>query len=371
MDSLLLDLEAVIERLGLERFVLCGEVHSGSLAITYAARHPEQVSHLILWCAWARAADFFGSARVRAFGRSLERDWIAYTEAAAQGMSGYSAPEYAHRVAAYLRDCVSEETAKAAYRALRRFDVTDLLPRVSTPTLVLHPERFDLIDIDMATGLASQLSNAQLTLVRGESSSPAVCDVEAIAEAIDEFLGEGDATTAVVAPESGAFRTILFSDVEDSTEMTERLGDTKARELLREHERMTREALKAHGGSEVKTMGDGFMASFGSATKALECAIALQRAFEGHNASAAEPIRVRVGVNAGEPIAEDEDLFGTAVNMAARIAAQADGGEILVADVVRQLVAGKEFLFNDRGETELRGFEDPVRVYEVRWRESE
>ena len=78
---------------------------------------------------------------------------------------------------------------------------------------------------------------------------------------------------------------------------------------------------------------------------------------------------MRIGLNAGEPIAEDEDLFGTAVNLAARVAAKAEGGEILVADVVRQLVAGKEFLFNDRGDTELRGFEDPVRVYEVRWRE--
>ena len=130
--------------------------------------------------------------------------------------------------------------------------------------------------------------------------------------------------------------------------------------------------LKAHGGSEVKTMGDGFMASFSSATKALECAIAIQSAFAERNESAEEPIKVRIGLNAGEPIAEDDpggrgDLFGTAVNMAARIAAKAEGGEILASNVVRKLVAGKEFRINDRGETELRGFEDPVRVYEVRW----
>ena len=121
-------------------------------------------------------------------------------------------------------------------------------------------------------------------------------------------------------------------------------------------------------------MGDGFMAFFTSASKALECAIAIQRALAAHNESAEEPIKVRVGLNAGEPIAEDDpggrgDLFGTAVNMAARIASKAEGGEILVSDVVRQLVAGKKFMFNDRGETEMRGFEDPVRVYEVRWRE--
>ncbi len=132
---------------------------------------------------------------------------------------------------------------------------------------------------------------------------------------------------------------------------------------------MVREALKAHGGSELKTMGDGFMASFSSATRALECAIAMQRAFAQHNESAEEPIRVRVGLNAGEPIAEDEDLYGTAVNLAARIAGKAKGGEILASDVVRGLVAGKEFLFADRGKRKLRGFEEPVRLFEVRWEE--
>jgi len=123
-------------------------------------------------------------------------------------------------------------------------------------------------------------------------------------------------------------------------------------------------------------MGDGFMASFSSATRALECAIAMQRAFAEHNAQVgAQPaagrtlLQIRIGLNAGEPIAEDEDLFGTAVILAARIAARAEGGEILASDVVRQLVAGKGFLFADRGDVVLRGFEDPVRLYEVRWRE--
>ncbi len=95
----------------------------------------------------------------------------------------------------------------------------------------------------------------------------------------------------------------------------------------------------------------------------------MQQAFAEHNESAREPIKVRIGLNAGEPIAEEEDLFGTAVNEAARITAAAKGGDILVADVVRQLTKGKDFLFADRGETSLRGFEDPVRLFEVRWRE--
>ncbi len=124
----------------------------------------------------------------------------------------------------------------------------------------------------------------------------------------------------------------------------------------------------------MKALGDGFMASFSSATKALECAIAMQRAFAEHNESAEEPIKVRVGMNAGEPIAEEDpdgrsDLFGTAVNLAARICAQAEAGQILAPIVVRELAAGKQFMFADLGETELRGFEDPVRLYELRWRE--
>ncbi len=149
--------------------------------------------------------------------------------------------------------------------------------------------------------------------------------------------------------------------------MMQRLGDDRGRDVLREHERITREVLKENGGTEVKSMGDGFMASFSSITRAVECAVALQRAFAGHNESAAEPMSVRVGLNAGEPIEEDGDLFGATVILASRIAAKADGGEILVADTVRGLCSGKGFLFADRGEFVAKGFEEPVRIYEVSW----
>jgi class 3 adenylate cyclase len=198
--------------------------------------------------------------------------------------------------------------------------------------------------------------------------------------------------------------------------MMSRLGDERGRAVLREHEMITRNTLKQHGGTEVKTMGDGFMASFGSVTRAVECAVALQRAFDARNrgdegnrgvgarhseplpgsdgrddgqvegadrgdapgasplrASApermsVEPLHIRVGLNAGEPIEEEGDLFGATVILASRIAAKAEGGEILVADTVRGLCSGKGFLFADRGEFVAKGFEEPVRVYEVRWR---
>jgi class 3 adenylate cyclase len=245
------------------------------------------------------------------------------------------------------------------------------LPEVKTPTLVVHRRQVLFPTADEAMNLASRIPNALLAALEGAALAPYLGDMEAVTSAIDEFLG-GETAAEAKLPEAGAFRTVLFTDVEGSTALTRRLGDAKARTLLREHERIVREALKSHGGAEVKTIGDGFMASFSSATRALECSIAMQRAFAERNESAEEPVRVRIGLNAGEPIAEEDpdgrsDLFGTAVNLAARICGHAEAGQILAPIVVRELAAGKQFLFADLGETALRGFEDPVRIYEVRW----
>jgi len=139
---------------------------------------------------------------------------------------------------------------------------------------------------------------------------------------------------------------------------------------VRAHNRLVRQALKTHGGSEIKHTGDGIMASFASASRAIAAAIAIQRGFDEHNASnPALAVRVRIGLNAGEPVAEEGDLFGTAVQLAARVRDHAKPGQIIASDVVRQLVAGKLFLFSDLGEVALRGFEDPVRLFELRWQE--
>jgi class 3 adenylate cyclase len=183
--------------------------------------------------------------------------------------------------------------------------------------------------------------------------------------AIREFiLGPAPrAAPAVKSAERPGLVTILFTDMEGSTALTRQLGDDRAQELVRQHNTAVREALKAHAGKEIKHTGDGIMASFPSARGAVDCAIAIQRAL------ADEAVRVRIGLNAGEPVAEEQDLYGTSVQLAARVCAEADGGEILVSNVVRELAAGKGFLFNDRGERALKGFEDPVRIYEVRWRE--
>jgi len=368
VDAHMLDLQAVVERLGVQRFVLFSPHTACPVAIAYAARHPEAVSHLVLWCPWAPR-----EARSQAlWALSKTADWELITEALAHAGLGWSAGEEAHRYAAFARECTTAETARATFRAFAEFDVAAVLSQVRSPTLIFQRRQAPLLPgVEVAKDLASGIPDARLALLEGASLLPWMGDMEAVLAAIDEFLGDSEPAPAGVEPAAaGGFCTILFTDVEGSTALTERLGDAKAREVLRNHELIVREALRAHGGAEVKAMGDGFMASFSSATRALECAIAMQRAFAAHDDEHPEtPIRVRIGLNAGEPIAEDEDLFGTAVILAARIAAQAQGGEILASDVVRQLVAGKGFLFADRGEVALRGFEDPVRLYEVRWGE--
>jgi class 3 adenylate cyclase len=367
-DAHLLDLQAVVESVGLERFALFAAGPGGPVAIAYAARYPERISHLVLWCSYARGSDMWGSSRGKAMRTLFESDWELFTETFARVFGGWSEGERARQYAASIREWVTQEECRTYIDAQDEVDVTELLGDVKAPTLVLHRRGLTMPGMEAARHLAARIPGARLTLLEGTAQSPWEADTEAIALAFDEFLGEGEGNGVSVAAASGLV-TILFTDVEASTALTDRLGDAKARDVMRTHERIVRDALRSHGGSEVKTMGDGFMASFSSATKALECAIAMQRAFEEHNESAEEPIRVRVGLNAGEPIAEEEDLFGTAVIVAARIAAKAEGGEIIASDVVRQLVAGKGFLFADRGDTALRGFEDPVRLFEVRWRE--
>jgi class 3 adenylate cyclase len=365
LDAQLLDLEAVADRLRPDGLALLAPIHAGPVAIAYAARHPERVSHLILWHSWARTRDA-ASPQFAALARLRDTDWELYSETVAHTLLGWSEGEPAHRYAALMRECIAPDTLKTALAAIAQFDVAALLPEVKVPTLVLHRRQLSWLNADVARGLASRIPGAHLALLEGGSGAAFLGDTDAVLRTIRGFLGEGEQAAVWAAD---ALRTILFTDVEGSTELTQRLGDAKAREVLRTHERIVRDALQAHGAVDVKTLGDGFMASFSSATRALECAIAIQRACAEHNQTAEEPIRVRIGLNAGEPIAEEKELFGTAVNLAARIAAAAEGGEVLASDVVRQLTAGKRFLFSDRGAVALRGFEDPVRLYEVRWEE--
>jgi class 3 adenylate cyclase len=163
--------------------------------------------------------------------------------------------------------------------------------------------------------------------------------------------------------------TLLFSDIEESTALTERLGDAAWMELLRAHNGIVREQIAACNGYEVKSMGDGFMLAFRSATDGLRCAIGMQQAFAQHNAEAAQPVNVRIGLHTGEAVKEANDFFGTHVNLAARIGGAAAGGEILVSGLLKELAAtAGKFRFDAGEEVELKGLQAAQRVHRVEWR---
>ena len=360
LEAHLMDLEAVVGPLGLERFALMGSFYSGPVAITYAARNPQRISHLILMNTFARAAEPLASPEGRAFLALREQDWTIYTETTTQIQTGWSG-ERAHERAAYFREAATQEAALAAHNAGAMFDVTDLLPKLTTPTLVVKTD-VPWPSVEFSRSLAAQIPEARLVITDTEVNS---------AVTIGEFLEEGREEQATTErPPRGGFATILFTDMESSTSLRRQLGDAKAQELVRAHNAIVREALSAHDGDEIKHTGDGIMASFATASSGLSCAIAIQRGVAAHVEAHPEvPLSVYIGVNAGEPIAEEDDLFGTSVDLARRICDHAQPGQILASNVVRELADGKGFLFGDIGEVAPKGFESPVRLYDVRWRD--
>lgn len=190
--------------------------------------------------------------------------------------------------------------------------------------------------------------------------------IEVDGRAVQAFLG------SIQEPETGepwvatAFRAILFTDIEDSTRLTQQVGDAAAMRIVREHDELVRDALAATGGREVKHTGDGIMASFASVSNAIRCALAVQQHLESHNRDPdSHEVHVRIGLAAGEPIAEEDDLFGSAVNLAARVCGVADAGAVFVTNVVKELTMGKNFEFEHVADVELKGFPDPVPVSRV------
>ncbi|MDH3193200.1 MAG: DUF4242 domain-containing protein [Acidimicrobiia bacterium] len=160
-------------------------------------------------------------------------------------------------------------------------------------------------------------------------------------------------------------RAIMFTDLVGSTEISTRHGDTRAMEVLARHDQIVRDALAATSGREVKHTGDGIFASFSYVSSAVDCAVQIQRGFgEPTGVDSNEP-RVRIGISVGEPVSQHEDLFGAVVNLASRICGHAGPGQILVSSAVRELSVGKPIVFQDRGPIALKGFDDPVRLFEV------
>jgi class 3 adenylate cyclase len=201
--------------------------------------------------------------------------------------------------------------------------------------------------------------------------------IEIQPEIAEGFLGGGEVNAfgAALMPGGGpnardpGIRTVLFTDIVESTTLTQSLGDDAAMALLDVHDRIVRDALAALGGREVKHTGDGIMASFPSAAAAVKCATQIQRGLAKHEEGGHDegPIKVRIGAAAGEPVEHHDDLFGCTVQLAARLCSHALPRQILVSNVVAELCIGKGLLFRSLGEVSLKGFDRPVQVHAVEY----
>jgi class 3 adenylate cyclase/pimeloyl-ACP methyl ester carboxylesterase len=364
------DIQAVAKAAKLDRFALFGSGQTGGSAIAYASLYPDRVSAVILHGTTTGRAMFGAPEPYRALAEFARSNWEAAASVFVDPSIRDAEPEVATRWARVLSRTRDGDLTARFMLANIEYDITHYAIGVRARTLVLHRMGDTRVPFDSAKRLATLIRRARLVPLQGEASHYCLGDYGAVLNAMNAFLDEEPESRRVgtTRPAGGStsLRTVLFTDLVGHTEMMSRLGDERGRAVLREYEQITREVLRAHGGTEVKALGDGFMASFRSVARAVECAIALQRAFSEREG---EPLAIRVGLNAGEPIEEEGDLFGATVILASRIAAKAEGAEILVADTVRGLSSGKGFLFADRGEFAAKGFEEPVRVYEVRWRD--
>ncbi len=352
LDAHVRDLEAVVDELRLDGFALFGRQHSVPPAIAYSARYPDRVSHLVVWSGYANAADFTAVPAVEATEAMLgqRQTWDLYIETAARSWFAYEKEELSREIAAFIRKCVTWEGAVAANRAIRQFDVSELLAQVQVPTLVIHPREFGDLGLDLSRGLASGIPGAGLV----------VADVNGIPSAIDEFLGEGE---PAAAPLPSGTAVILFTDIAGSAALTERLGDTAFRGKARELDGALRAAIRECDGTPVegKLLGDGVLAVFTSARQAIECALRCGSA--GDDAG----LPLHLGIHAGDVIREENNVYGGAVNIAARIAAASAPGEVLVSETVRSLARTSAGVsFDDRGEHALKGVAEPQRLFAVR-----
>jgi len=201
--------------------------------------------------------------------------------------------------------------------------------------------------------------------------------IEVTPELAEAFMGNAEVNDDGAAVISGSsanerdpgIRTILFTDIVDSTALTQRLGDELAMEIIAEHDRVVRGALAEQMGREVKHTGDGIMAAFLSSVSAIRCGIQIQRELEAYSENhQAHRLHVRIGIAVGEPVERNNDLFGSTVQLAARLCAHAQAAQILVSNAVTELCLGKSLDFQDMGEILPKGFERPIHVHAVSWR---
>ncbi len=348
------DALAVLDAAGSERAALFTYSLGGPVGALLAAERPERVGALIMYASVARtswAADYDWAMKP-----DERREWTELTIASWGEINGPGlptmAPSMAHDrslaewFARIQRLAASPGEARMLLSAAADLDVREKLPLITVPTLVMHRSRDEAWDVRHSRYLAANIPGARYVELEGADSLPFVGDSDAIVEEVEEFLTGGRSRGELAR----ALLTVMFTDIVDATAVAAELGDGRWRDLLARHDGLVRTELARFSGREVKTVGDGFLATFdGPPSRALRCALAIT------GAARELGIEVRIGIHTGECELIGEDVGGMAVHIASRVNGLADPGEVLVSGTVFGTVVGGPFTFEDRGFHELKG----------------
>jgi class 3 adenylate cyclase len=355
MDERMDDLRAVMDAVGIDKAAHFGISEGGSLAALFAASHPDRCSSLILYGAFARFTDWVpDEEHLQAFFDYIDNNWG----------SGESLPLFAPSYA-------TDETLKAWWGRFERMganpaaaitlmkmnsqiDISGVLGTVQAPTLVLHRTNDPTISINGGRELARLIPNAKLVELSGDDHLGFVgANSDQIVDEIHQFL-----TGSRVSDKSErTLATVMFTDIVGSTEMVERLGDQRWADILAEHDKLTRNEITRFQGRAIKSLGDGFLATFDAPGRAVKCAMAIANAVQSLG------INIRAGLHTGEVELGEDDVSGLAVHIASRIADEAGVSEVCTSRTVRDLTAGSGIQFNRIGTQNLAGLEEPMDVY--------
>ena len=357
------DVRAVLDAVGSEQAALFGAGHGGLMCALFAATYPERTSALVLYNPWPRLPGT--PEEHRDLLRRIRNEWgrIELVESLVEEQ--YPSLAGDQELVAALTTIARTTSPGAATEAMRTVveaDISDILPIIRVPTLVLY--RKDLAAPatllpgrgadEGARAVAAAIPNARVVAVQGRDIAPYVGDeIPAEVEAFLRAPVEGGIPDTVLA-------TVLFTDIVGSTERAASLGDRAWHDLLRSHHVQVRRELARFGGVEIDTAGDGFFASFDGPARAIACAQAIVAG------AAQQGLDIRAGLHSGECERSGDKLTGLAVHIGARVAALALPGEVLVSRTVKDLVAGSRIGFDDRGEQALKGVPGAWRLYAVR-----
>ncbi len=356
------DVRAVMDAVGSERAVLMGFSEGVPMSVLFAATYPERTQALVLYGGMARATEAPGYPWGPSAEGFLEASEelvmpVVYTGADIDIWAPSLDEDPAARewLGRYRRAAMSPDGIEAVIRMFLDIDVRHVLQTLHVPTLVLHRHGDRVVNWRASEWMADQIPGARRVELPGRDHFPWAGDADAIVEEVRAFL----TGTRVADEPDRVLATVMFTDVVSSTERAAALGDRRWTELLDAHDAVVRRELTAFRGREIKTMGDGFLATFDGPARAIRCAGAIRAAASDLD------IDVRVGLHTGEIELRGDDIGGLAVHIGQRLSAAAQPAEIIVSSTVKDLVAGSGIEFEDRGERELKGVPGSWRLFAV------